>query len=77
MVINRALWRQRGALVLSRHGSDFVVDSARPKNFDRPWAPAPASREAFVGNFGDSDQAETGGRVRDATPRQEGIDADQ
>ena len=77
MVINRALWRQRGALVLSRHGSDFVVDSARPKNFDRPWAPAPASREAFVGNFGDSDQAETRGRARDATPRQEDIDADQ
>ena len=77
MVINRALWRQRSALVLSRHGSDFVVDSARPKNFDRPWAPAPASREAFVGNFGDSDQAETGGRARDAPPRQEDIDADQ
>ena len=31
----------------------------------------------FVGNFGDSDQAETGGRARDATPRQEDIDADQ
>ena len=47
-VIKRALWRQRGALALRRNGSgldaDFVIDSARSRNFDRPWAPA--AREA-------------------------------
>jgi competence protein ComEC len=41
-VIGRALWRARGALTLRRDGSGFVMESARRKNFDRPWAPAPA-----------------------------------
>ena len=41
-VIGRALWRERGALALRRTGSGFVIDSARPPNFDRPWAPQAA-----------------------------------
>ena len=76
-VIPRALWRQRGALVLSRRGNDFVIDSARPKNFDRPWSPAPVPRETLVATSGESGQAEIGSRARDATPRQEDIEADQ
>ncbi len=40
MVIGRNLWRQRGALALRRDGAGFVIESARPPNFDRPWAPA-------------------------------------
>ena len=67
-VIGRALWR---------HCGDFVIDSARSKNFDRPWSPAPAPREAFAATSGESDQAEIGTRARDATPRQEDIEADQ
>jgi competence protein ComEC len=47
-VIGRALWRQRGALTLRRnssdHGSEFIIESARSKNFDRPWSPAPSPR---------------------------------
>ncbi|MGB3746146.1 MAG: hypothetical protein WBD11_16715, partial [Xanthobacteraceae bacterium] len=47
-VIPRGLWRQRGALALRRqqgaNGVDFAIDSARPKNFDRPWSPAAARR---------------------------------
>jgi competence protein ComEC len=37
-VIDRGLWRQRGALILTRRGADFIIESARSKNFDRPWA---------------------------------------
>jgi hypothetical protein len=39
VVIARALWRARGALTLRRDGSGFVMQSARSKNFDRPWSP--------------------------------------
>jgi hypothetical protein len=67
-VIGRALWR---------HCGDFVIDSAQSKNFDRPWSPAPAPREAFAATSGESGQAEIGTRARDATPRQEDIEADQ
>ena len=83
-VIGRALWRQRGALVLRRNGSgldaDFVIDSARPRNFDRPWAPAaPAAREAATSaTVNESGEGEEATRAaRDATPRQEDIEADQ
>jgi competence protein ComEC len=76
-VIDRALWRQRGALVLSRRGNDFVVESARPKNFDRPWSPAPVPRQPLAASSGEPGRAEIGSRARDATPRQEDIEADQ
>jgi competence protein ComEC len=76
-VINRALWRQRGALFLSRRGSEFMIESARSKNFDRPWAPAPAPRATPAGAFEESGNSETGNRARDATPRQGDIEADQ
>jgi competence protein ComEC len=76
-VIDRTLWRQRGALTLSRRGSDFAIESARPRNFDRPWSPAPVPRQARAATLGESGQAEIGGRARDATPRQEDIEADQ
>jgi competence protein ComEC len=81
MVIERALWRNRGALWLRRNvsgrGGAFVIESARAKNFDRPWAPAPAPRQLVVITPGEGSQTETGNRERDATPRQEDIEADQ
>jgi competence protein ComEC len=43
VVIARALWRARGALTLRRDGSSFVMQSARSKNFDRPWSPEAAA----------------------------------
>jgi hypothetical protein len=61
----------------SNRGSDFVIESARSKNFDRPWSPAPVPREVRAATVGESGQAEIGSRARDATPRQEDIDADQ
>ena len=73
----RAMWRQRGALTLSRRGADFIIESARPKNFDRPWSPAPVPREALAATSGEFNQAEIGSRARDATPRQEDVEADQ
>jgi competence protein ComEC len=82
-VIPRALWRQRGALALRRQlgaeGVDFVIDSARPQNFDRPWSPAVARRETPPAPIATAPNAE-GTRLsvpRDATPRQEDIEADQ
>jgi len=77
IVIDRALWRRRGALLLSRRDSEFTIESARSKNFDRPWSPAPVPREALAVSSGESGQTEIGGRARDATPRQEDIEADQ
>ena len=76
-IVARALWRQRGALVLRRRGADVVIDSARPKNFDRPWSPAAAPREPLAGTLANSKQGERADSGRDATPHQEDIEADQ
>ncbi len=72
-VIGRVLWRQAGALALQRHGSAFIIEPTRPKNYDRPWAPkwAQAAHET-ANNFVDSGSD----RARDATPRQEDVEAD-
>ena len=40
-VIGPRTWHDRGALVVRRDGDGFAIDFARPKNSDRPWAPAP------------------------------------
>ena len=71
-VIDHALW-----LCCDAAASDLVIESARPKNFDRPWSPAPVPCQARAGGFGESGQAEFVSRARDATPRQEDIEADQ
>jgi len=63
--------------VLNRRGSDFVIEAARPRNFDRPWSPASVPCEALAAASGESGHAETGSRARDATPRQEDIEADE
>ena len=82
-VITRGLWRQRGALALRRQqgadGVDFVINSARPKNIDRPWSPAVARRETPAATIAAVPGAQGArlGAPRDATPRQEDIEADQ
>ena len=58
-VIGRKPWHDHGALALRRTGAGFVMEPARPKNFDRPWAPAPQQETARRPN----------GATRDATPR--------
>jgi competence protein ComEC len=67
MVVGRADLRARGALALRRTDSGFEIVSARPPNFDRPWAPAPPPK-AQPGKVAPSP---------DATPRPEDLDADQ
>ena len=75
-VIGRRTWYDRGALALRWSGSGFVMDSTRPKNFDRPWAPAPPQRqETDVTDA--SVAAPYHSPPRDATPRQDDIEADQ
>jgi competence protein ComEC len=79
-VIGRKLWRTHGALALRRSGSGFVIGSARPASFDRPWAPAPQHSRLTATAGADADAAApTLSRAppRDATPRPEDIEADQ
>jgi len=75
--IERSLWRERGALALRRDGSSFVMESARPPNFDRPWAPRPSRRagSASSDNAG-SPPAQSHSPPHDATPRPEDLEAD-
>ncbi len=76
-VIGRDLWRRRGALALRREGSGFVIEAARPPNFDRPWAPAPRPAQSIANSEADPSTTANHAPPRDATPRQEDIEADQ
>ena len=69
-VIGRGVRRARGALALRRDGSGFVIEGARPQNFDRPWAPAPRARTVSP------TPPRAHSPPRDATPRPEDIQAD-
>jgi competence protein ComEC len=72
-VIGRTVWRDRGALALRSTGSGFAIDSARPPNFDRPWAPA--RQGATETNAVTT--APPHATPREATPKPEDIEADQ
>jgi competence protein ComEC len=84
-VIGRALWRQRGALALRRGRTEqgaaqadgFIVTSARPQNFDRPWSPAPIRHETPLTTIASEPAPEGAISLRDATPNQDDIEADQ
>ncbi|HML08866.1 MAG TPA: ComEC/Rec2 family competence protein [Xanthobacteraceae bacterium] len=79
-VVGRRLWRERGALALRRDGMGFVVEGARPPNFDRPWAPAPRQRLRPSETAGaDSAAAPAAARAtpHDATPRPDDLEAGQ
>jgi competence protein ComEC len=81
-VIARALWRQRGALALRRRfdqrGGEFVIDAARSANFDRPWSPARGTRAVVPAAITEADGERASAHPpRDATPRQEDIEADE
>jgi competence protein ComEC len=76
-VIGRSTSREHGAVALSRVGSGFVVESARPPNFDRPWAPRqPHSGTAVSPESVGSPSAPPRSPPRDATPRAEDLEAD-
>jgi competence protein ComEC len=77
-VIGRPLWRERGALALRRSGTGFVIDSARPPNFDRPWAPQRVrATDAANANTPLAPSAASRATPRDATPKPEDIEKDQ
>ncbi len=78
-VIGRDAWRRYGALALRRDGAHFSMISARPANFDRPWAPAPTPRRrrSAADDGQDAGPALPRAPPRDATPAQDDIEADQ
>jgi competence protein ComEC len=77
-VIGRSLWRERGALAMRRNGDGFVIESARPTNFDRPWAPRPSRTIAAssIETTTRNPPAPSRTPPRDATPRPEDLQAD-
>jgi competence protein ComEC len=74
LVIGRNLWREHGALMLRADGGGFVLQSARPWNFDRPWAPRPARRAAAADETINPSSA-TQAAPRDATPKADDLEA--
>jgi competence protein ComEC len=74
MVVGRSLWRERGALALRRDGAGFVIESARPPNFDRPWAPRP--RRAANSDTATDPHATAPAPPRDTTPPPQDLQAD-
>jgi competence protein ComEC len=70
VVVDRKLWRQRGAVAVRRAGADFVIETTRPPGFDRPWAPASTAPTAAAGPARASRPP-----PRDATPRAQDLDA--
>jgi competence protein ComEC len=76
-VIRRERWREQGALTLRHTPSGFIIDSARLPNFDRPWAPASPRRSVRSNDATPTNIDTSKPPPRDATPRQDDIEADQ
>jgi competence protein ComEC len=74
-VIGRRDWRERGALALYRSGAAFIVEAARPPNFDRPWAPR-AARATMPPNADVAPNMPAAAVPREATPPAEDLQAD-
>jgi competence protein ComEC len=76
-VIGSDLRRARGALAVRRDGGDgFVIESARPENFDRPWAPRPRVRGETTSESEATKAPTAHSPPRDATPKPEDLQAD-
>ena len=79
-VIGRKQWREQGALALYRDGNGFIIESARPLNYDRPWAPrvvhAPSAGSQETSGDATSPQPPHSPPPRDATPAAEDLQAD-
>lgn len=74
-VIRRNTWYDRGALVVRRDGAGFVMQSARPENYDRPWAPAWHPR---ANQSSDTSKSATRNAVPlNATPAKDDIEEDE
>jgi competence protein ComEC len=77
-VIGRHDWREHGALALYRNGSGFVIESTRPPNFDRPWAPRapPRAASAVSQDTAANPPSAMPAPSHDATPRSDDLQAD-
>jgi hypothetical protein len=65
LLVDRPAWQARGAISLRWTGARFEETAARPPGSDRPWAPAPRTRQTKTA-------------PQDATPRlQDVAPADQ
>jgi len=73
LLIGRSLWRERGALMLRRDGSGFVIDAAYPSNFDRPWVQH-ERRTTGAGSNAAASTTNARSQPPDATPRAEDRD---
>jgi competence protein ComEC len=77
-IIGRRDWRARGAMALYRDGSGFRIESARPPNVDRPWAPRAQPRATSAANADPAPNPPTAPprEPHDATPRSDDLQAD-
>lgn len=72
LVIDRQVWRRSGAITLQRRGDGFEMTLSRPPGYDRPWARA-ATEAGDAPEPGRAPAATV--MPRDATPRDEDLDA--
>jgi competence protein ComEC len=72
LVIDRQVWRRSGAMALRRQDDGFEITPTRPPGYDRPWARAVVQ----VGDVSEPARAPSAAApTRDATPRDEDLDA--
>jgi competence protein ComEC len=67
ILVDRKVWRDKGALALRLTGSHFEETAARPTGLERPWAHGPANEIAA---------APTPPNPQDATPPKDALEAD-
>jgi competence protein ComEC len=72
-VIDRARLTRQGSLALWRKGRGFAIEAARPRGFDRPWAPLAAGDSEADTPFISRPSVP---RSRDATPSEADLQAD-
>jgi competence protein ComEC len=78
-VVGRNQWRAQGAFTLRREGTNFVIDTAKPADFDRPWAQSPErpTQDGEVTDNATAANPSSRAPPSDATPQQDDIEADQ
>jgi competence protein ComEC len=71
-VIDRDRLRRQGALTLRHKADAFDVEAAKPRGFDRPWAPASGEDVADAATLSRPQAA----RGKDATPSESDLQPD-
>jgi competence protein ComEC len=72
-LIDRDRLRRQGTIDLRRTDTGFLVESARPRGFDRPWSPALAGNDTYEGVL----PRAVSRRAVDATPAEADLRADE